>query len=63
MTHGESIFEVKVAESRVEIKRSAAKELEDVEPHLGKRILSSIEALALDPKPTQCRKLSGSENS
>jgi mRNA interferase RelE/StbE len=52
-----------VAEYRVEITRQADRELEDLEIAVARRILSSIAALASQPRPRQCRKLVGSENS
>ena len=52
-----------MAEYRVEIKRPAVRELEDLQPSLARRILASIEALASQPRTRQSRKLAGSENS
>ena len=52
-----------MAEYRVEVKRSANRELEDLEPRLARRILASIETLSSQPRPRQSRKLAGSENS
>ncbi len=52
-----------MAEYRVEIKRPAAREIEDLDPRLAARILASVEALAFDPRPRQSRKLAGSESS
>ena len=43
---------------RLVIKRSAAKELERVEPKtVRRRLVIAIEALAVDPRPTGCEKL------
>ena len=43
---------------RLVIKKSAAKELEQVEPRtLRRRLVAAIEALAVDPRPTACEKL------
>ena len=52
-----------MAEYRVEITRPASKELEDLGPRAGRGLLASIEALASHPRPRQCRKLTGSEDS
>ena len=52
-----------MAAYRVEIKRSAERDLGTLEPNLGKRILLGIEALSAHPHPVQSRKLVGSENS
>ncbi len=52
-----------MAEYQVQIKRIASKELEDLKPSLGRKILESIETLASNPRPRQCRKLSGSKDS
>ena len=52
-----------MAKYRLEVKRSASRELEDLEPRLAKRILASIETLSSKPRPRQSRKLVGSENS
>ena len=52
-----------MADYRVEITRSAARELENLGPRLGRRILGPIEGLASNPRPRQSRKLTGSENS
>jgi len=47
-----------VAGYRLIIKKSAAKELEQVEPRtLRRRLVAAIEALAVDPRPTGCEKL------
>ncbi|HIM48857.1 MAG TPA: type II toxin-antitoxin system RelE/ParE family toxin [Dehalococcoidia bacterium] len=52
-----------MAEYHLEIGRSAERELENLEPRLGRRILASIETLASVPRPRQARKLVGSANS
>lgn len=52
-----------MAEYRIEVKRPANRELEDLEPRLARRILASIETLSSQPRPRQSRKLVGSENS
>lgn len=51
-----------MARYRVEIKRKAAKELGELDPALGRRILILIEALSSEPRPRNCRKLFGSES-
>ena len=48
---------------RVDIIRPAIRELEDLEPRLARRVLAAAEALSSNPRPRQCRKLAGSENS
>jgi mRNA interferase RelE/StbE len=51
-----------VARYRLRIKRSAAKELEAIPRKSDRRrIVTRIEALAENPRPDGCRKLSGSE--
>jgi mRNA interferase RelE/StbE len=47
-----------VAGYRLVIKKSAAKELERVEPKtVRRRLVAAIEALGVDPRPTGCEKL------
>jgi mRNA interferase RelE/StbE len=41
--------------------RSAAKELENLPERLGERVLRRIERLATVPRPSGCRKLTGSD--
>jgi mRNA interferase RelE/StbE len=51
-----------VARYKLRIKKSAAKELEAISRKSDrKRIVSRIEALADNPRPDGCKKLSGSE--
>jgi mRNA interferase RelE/StbE len=51
-----------VAKYRLRIKKSAAKELEAIPRKSDRqRIVARIEALADNPRPAGCRKLSGSE--
>jgi mRNA interferase RelE/StbE len=51
-----------VAKYKLRIKKSAAKELEAIPRKADrKRVISRIEALADDPRPPGCKKLSGSE--
>ncbi|MFQ6026414.1 MAG: type II toxin-antitoxin system RelE/ParE family toxin [Dehalococcoidia bacterium] len=50
-------------EHRIEITRAASRELSNLEARLGRRILTSLESLAIQPRPRQSRKLTGSENS
>ena len=52
-----------MAEYDIELNRTAARELEDLDSRLGRRILASIESLSLQPRPRGSRKLVGSENS
>jgi mRNA interferase RelE/StbE len=51
-----------VAKYKLRIKKSAAKELESVpRKNDRRRIVSRIQALAENPRPQGCKKLSGSE--
>jgi mRNA interferase RelE/StbE len=51
-----------VARYKLRIKKSAAKELEAISRNADRRrIVARIEALADDPRPAGCTKLSGSE--
>jgi mRNA interferase RelE/StbE len=51
-----------VASYKLRIKKSAAKELEAISRKADRqRVARRIEALAEDPKPPGCKKLSGSE--
>lgn len=50
-----------MAAYRIEIKRSAAKELERIPPKDRDRIAEKIRSLSSDPRPTQAKKLSGEE--
>ena len=52
-----------MAEYIIELKRTAARELEELDSRLGSRILAAIETLGSQPRPRQSRKLVGSENS
>lgn len=46
---------------RIEIKRSAAKEIEKLPTKDLRAILKKIEALSVNPRPKDCKKLSGEE--
>ena len=46
---------------KIEIKRSAAKELEKIQRKYRDRIIEKIQALSQDPRPPQSKKLSGEE--
>ena len=48
-------------EYRIEIKKSAAKELEKIKGKDQERIIARIRGLAQDPRPTNSKKLSGEE--
>ena len=50
-----------MASYSVVIKRTAAKELEDLPLVDRRRVVARIRALALDPHPRGCEKLSGEE--
>ncbi|HEC01898.1 MAG TPA: type II toxin-antitoxin system RelE/ParE family toxin [Phycisphaerales bacterium] len=51
-----------MAEYRITIKKSAAKELEDIPRKNLRRIVKRIRALAEDPRPQGSQKLSGQEH-
>lgn len=46
---------------KIEIKKSAAKEIRKLPARDIERVLAKIEALAEDPRPPDCRQLSGDE--
>jgi len=46
---------------RIVIKKSAAKEIQSLQPSDRKRIIERIRALAADPRPSGCKKLSGQD--
>lgn len=50
-----------MADYKIEIKRSAAKELAKIEKKDRVRIIERIRALSLNPRPPQAKKLSGEE--
>lgn len=50
-----------MASYKLLIKRSATKELEPVSQKERRRIVARIEALAANPRPPRCEKLSGEE--
>ena len=50
-----------MAKYKIEIKKSAIKELESIPSNDLKRILTKIESLAEDPRQTGCIKLSGDD--
>ncbi len=52
-----------MAEYDLRIGRSAERELENLEPQMGRRILAAVETLASEPRPRQARKLVGSADS
>jgi mRNA interferase RelE/StbE len=52
-----------VAAHRVEITRSAHRDLDALNPRIGRRILTAIAGLAGDARPHGCRKLTGSPDS
>lgn len=43
----------------IEILRSAQKSLEKIGPRDGERIIAAVDKLAVDPRPSGCRKLTG----
>jgi mRNA interferase RelE/StbE len=46
----------------VNFRRSAEKDLRKLDAGVRRRVLRSIDALILNPRPVGCRKLYGSEN-
>ena len=50
-----------MASYRIELKKSAAKEIEQLPSVVLKRIIKKIESLATNPRPQGCKKLSGEE--
>ena len=44
------------------ISRSAQKEIRSLDQVMRVRILQALRALALDPRPSSCRKLTGAQN-
>jgi mRNA interferase RelE/StbE len=46
---------------RIEIKKSALKELSQISPPYNKKIAEAIDELAINPRPVGCKKLQGSE--
>ncbi len=50
-----------MADYKIEIKRSAAKELEKIQQKDRERIIERIRALSTDPRSPQAKKLSGEE--
>ncbi len=52
-----------MAEYRVEVTRAAYRDLDRLSPGVGGPVLTAIRGFTSDPRPRQCRKLSGSYNS
>ena len=50
-----------MANYKVELKRSAAKEIEKLPQKVLHRIIEKIQLLSTDPRPHGCKKLSGEE--
>ena len=50
-------------EYRVNLTRSAERDLASLPPDTGRRLLIAVESLATEPRPSQCRKLAGSRSS
>lgn len=50
-----------MAKSKIEIKKSAVKELKSIPSKDLKRIVAKIESLAENPRPVGCLKLSGDD--
>lgn len=51
-----------MARYAVEVERTAAKAITRMEPQLAERVLAAIEALADEPRPVGCVKLSGTSD-
>jgi mRNA interferase RelE/StbE len=51
-----------VARYSVLFTRSARRELDRLPPHIARRVLGRIEALAADPRPPRCRMLTGADS-
>lgn len=47
---------------RVLLERSAEKDLARLSSEIHDRVIAAIQALAMDPRPAGCRKLSGSKH-
>ena len=50
-----------MANYKIEIKKSAAKEIAKLPRNILKRILTKIESLSSDPRPNGCKKLTADE--
>lgn len=50
-----------MANYKIEIKKSAAKEIENLPSAILKRVIAHIQELANEPRPIGCKKLSGDE--
>ncbi|MGA9046534.1 type II toxin-antitoxin system RelE family toxin [Sulfuricurvum sp.] len=50
-----------MASYKIEIKKSAVKEIENLPSVILKRVVTHIQELANDPRPLGCKKLSGDE--
>ena len=48
---------------RIELTRSCAKGLDELPPRTAARLLEAIESLGANPRPRQCKKLTGSARS
>ncbi len=46
---------------RIQISRSAAKAITDLDKPVRRKVLAAIEALAENPRPTSCKKLIGQD--
>jgi mRNA interferase RelE/StbE len=47
---------------RVRLERAAEKDLSRLSAEIHDRIITAIQALAVNPRPSGCRKLTGSKN-
>lgn len=52
-----------MAEYRVDLTRSASRDLDSLDQGIGRRLIAAIESLAVDPRPRQAAKLTGSLSS
>jgi mRNA interferase RelE/StbE len=47
---------------RVFLERAAEKQLKQLPAKLHDRVIEAVQALSKDPRPTRCRKLTGTDN-
>ena len=52
-----------MADYRVEVTRSAARDLDSLDQGIARRLVAAIESLAVAPRPRQAAKLTGSASS
>jgi mRNA interferase RelE/StbE len=47
---------------QINLKKTAQKQLKSLPEQIGNRIFAKIDDLAIDPRPSGCKKLKGSDN-